>query len=164
MKKLTIRHITGLDIDTLFIFRNEELFIQNCTNRKRKISREDFIKEIYNDFTKDRVYQFIIEFELKPIGTIWIYKVDEEFFISTYIISKYTSLGIGIYAHCRVLQFIFENTDIEKVFADVYDFNTLSINTIKKRGYEKTNLKIKSQYFVDDVYIFRYVAYKCLMI
>lgn len=140
MHILTIRKIRRVDIPILLEFRNSPSFIKFCTNRKFTVTLKEFIVELQSDFGKDRQVQFMIELGDKPIGTIWIYGMNdilEHAFITTFIVDSYRLKGYGIYAHCRVLQFMFEEVEIKTMYSDVYEINKLSINTIEKRGWTR---------------------------
>ncbi len=139
MNTLSIRKITKSDLPTLLTFRNDSAFIDFCTNRKQVVTTTEFEEEILYDFSNDRQVQFLIIVDGIPIGTIWIYALNDDLnhaFISTFIANAWRGKGYGVYAHCRVMQFMFEEVEIFTMYADVYTENSFSIRTMEKRGWQ----------------------------
>lgn len=139
MNPLSIRKIVKCDLPILLTFRNDAAFIDFCTNRKKIVTHDEFKEEMLYDFSHDRQVQFLILLNEIPIGTIWIYALNDKFnhaFISTFVAEAWRGKGYGVYAHCRVIQFMFEEVEISTMYADVYTENSVSIRTMIKRGWE----------------------------
>lgn len=133
---LIIRPIIKSDILELLTFRNSESFIKYCSHRKNTVTQLEFINEITYDFQHDRFEQFLVIFENEAIGTLWVYGLHREnkyAFVTTYLKDGFTKRGYGIFTFSRVLQYLFEDIGLYKVYMDVYVENNLSVNTLTKR-------------------------------
>ena len=139
MNTLSIRKILKSDLPTLLAFRNNSSFMDFCTNRKQVVTLAEFENEILHDFSNDRQVQFLVLVGGIPIGTVWIYALNDQLnhaFISTFMADAWRNKGYGVYAHCRILQFMFEEVEIHTMYADVYIENSFSIRTMEKRGWQ----------------------------
>jgi RimJ/RimL family protein N-acetyltransferase len=104
---------------------------------------------IYSMITADKnsVYAWAITADDKAIGSIGVFRKDN-IHIQTaemgyYIGESYWGKGIGIKAVRDACSFIFTNTDIIRIFAEPFAYNTASCRILEKAGftYEGTMTK-----------------------
>jgi len=73
------------------------------------------------------------------IGSIGVFRKENVHRLTAemgyYIAEEYWGKGIATEAVRQVCAYIFENTDIVRIFADPYDFNTGSCRVLEKAGF-----------------------------
>jgi len=73
------------------------------------------------------------------IGSIGVFRKDNVHCLTAemgyYIAEEYWGKGIATEAVRQVCAYIFENTDIVRIFADPYDFNAGSCRVLEKAGF-----------------------------
>lgn len=139
-KRIRLRRITNDDLSILFGWRNDENFIQNCSNRRNKVDYEEFIKEFTKDFERDRHIQFMVERirDKNPIGAVYSYgykSVDKYAFITTYLADGFRKFGYGAEALALFLEYLFETFGLHKIYFEVYEYNAESLKGIVKAGF-----------------------------
>ncbi len=117
---------------------------------------EEFIESMLNS-EKDKVYAFAITADDKVIGGIGVFRKDNIHFrtaeMGYYIAEPFWNKGIGTVAVVKTSRYIFENTDIIRIFAEPFARNIASCRILEKAGfvYEGTLRKnaIKNGIVVD---------------
>ena len=117
---------------------------------------ESFIKTILldNDNTQ---YQRAITVDDVVVGNIGVFRKDNVHRLTAemgyYVAEEYWGKGVMTEAVKQMCRYIFDNTDIIRIFADPYDFNVGSCRVLEKAGfvYEGTLRKnaIKNGQVVD---------------
>jgi len=85
-------------------------------------------------------YAFAICFDDKPIGSIGVFRKDNVHRYTAemgyYIAEPYWGKGIMTEAVRQMCAYIFENTDIIRIFADPYAYNNASCRVLEKAGFQ----------------------------
>ena len=83
---------------------------------------------------------FAITLDDKAIGSIGVFRKDNIHSrtaeIGYYISETFWGKGIGTNAVKQVCEYIFENTDIIRIFAEPFAYNTASCRILEKTGFE----------------------------
>lgn len=89
---------------------------------------------------KNTTYSFAITVENVAIGSIGVFRKDnihsKTAEMGYYISEQYWGKGIGTSAVKQVCRYIFENTDIIRVFAEPFADNIASCRVLEKAGFE----------------------------
>ncbi len=89
---------------------------------------------------KDETYAFAITVDDKAIGSIGVFRCNNIHFRSAemgyYIAESYWGKGIGTSAVEQTCGYIFENTDIIRIFAEPFAYNTASCHILEKAGFQ----------------------------
>jgi ribosomal-protein-alanine N-acetyltransferase len=89
---------------------------------------------------KDVTYAFAITVDDKAIGSIGVFRCNNIHFrtaeMGYYIAESYWGKGIGTSAVKQTCRYIFENTDILRVFAEPFACNTASCRILEKVGFQ----------------------------
>ncbi len=99
---------------------------------------EDYISFIL-DSNKNSVYVFAICADNKVIGTVGAFRGTNIHFrtaeLGYYIAEPYWGKGIMTEAIAQICNYIFENTDIIRIFAEPFSHNIGSCQVLKKNGF-----------------------------
>jgi RimJ/RimL family protein N-acetyltransferase len=97
-----------------------------------------FVKAMLNA-DKDSTYAFAITVNDKAIGSIGVFRKDnihcKTAEMGYYIAEPYWGHGIGTSAVQQVCDYIFEKTDIIRIFAEPFSYNTGSCRVLEKSGF-----------------------------
>lgn len=89
---------------------------------------------------KAETYAFAITVDDKAIGSIGAFRCNNIHFRSAemgyYIAESYWGKGIGTIAVEQTCRYIFENTDIIRIFAEPFAYNTASCRILEKAGFQ----------------------------
>ncbi|WP_186423237.1 GNAT family N-acetyltransferase [Lacrimispora celerecrescens] len=89
---------------------------------------------------KDETYAFAITVDDKAIGSIGVFRCNNIHFRSAemgyYIAESYWGKGIGTSAVKQTCRYIFEHTDIIRIFAEPFAYNTASCHILEKAGFQ----------------------------
>ncbi|SET85110.1 GNAT family N-acetyltransferase [Lacrimispora sphenoides] len=89
---------------------------------------------------KDETYAFAITVDDKVMGSIGVFRCNNIHFRSAemgyYIAESYWGKGIGTIAVEQTCRYIFENTDIIRIFAEPFAYNTASCRILEKAGFQ----------------------------
>lgn len=100
---------------------------------------EDYISSALNA-EKDSQYAWAITVDDKAIGSIGVFRRDNihrrTAEMGYYVAEEYWSKGVGTKAVRDVCEYIFENTDIIRIFAEPFAYNTASCRVLEKAGFE----------------------------
>lgn len=99
---------------------------------------ENYIRSLLNGENENR-YAFAIIFNNKVVGSIGVTR-NENIHRRTaelgyYVAEPYWGKGIATNAVKEVCEYIFENTDIVRVFAEPFSYNTASCRVLEKAGF-----------------------------
>ena len=99
----------------------------------------DFIMAMLNA-DKKTTYPFAITVEDKVVGSIGVFRKENIHSrtaeIGYYVAEQHWGKGIGTSAVKQVCKYIFENTDIIRIFAEPFAYNTASCCVLEKSGFE----------------------------
>lgn len=99
---------------------------------------KDFIKAMLGA-DKNITYAFAITVEDKAIGSIGVFRKDNIHSrtaeMGYYIAEPYWGQGIGTSVVKQVCSYIFENTDIIRIFAEPFSYNIGSCRVLEKSGF-----------------------------
>jgi RimJ/RimL family protein N-acetyltransferase len=100
---------------------------------------EEFITAMLNA-DKAMIYAFAITVDDKAIGSIGVFRqanihsrIAE---IGYYIAESYWGKGFGVSALMQTCNYIFQNTDIIRIFAEPFTHNAASCRILEKCGFE----------------------------
>jgi len=89
---------------------------------------------------KEETYAFAITVDDKAIGSIGVFRCNNIHVRSAemgyYIAESYWGKGIGTSAVKQTCSYIFENTDIIRIFAEPFAYNTASCHILEKAGFQ----------------------------
>jgi len=89
---------------------------------------------------KNSTYAFAIVFEEKVIGSIGVFRCDNIHHrtaeMGYYLAEPYWGRGFGTSAVKQVSSYIFQNTDIVRIFADPFADNQASCRILEKAGFQ----------------------------
>lgn len=96
------------------------------------------------------VFPFAIEYEGRAIGSIAVYRGENIHFrtgeIGYYIGEDFWGMGIMSDAVKQVCQYIFDNTDIVRIFAEPFSYNTASCRVLEKNGFSREGILRKNAF------------------
>ena len=99
---------------------------------------EDFIRAILSA-DKDKSFAFAITLNGKVIGSIGVFRQDNIHYrtaeMGYYMGEKYWGRGYMTEAVKLVCDFVFENTDIIRIFAEPFAYNSASCRVLEKAGF-----------------------------
>ena len=106
---------------------------------------------------KDSTYAWAITVDDVAVGSIGVFRKDNVHRLTAemgyYVAEEYWGKGVTTEAVKQACRYIFDNTDIVRIFADPYDFNVASCRVLEKAGftYEGTLRKnaVKNGQLVD---------------
>lgn len=106
---------------------------------------------------KNKLFAFAIEAEDRLVGSISVSRMDNVHSrtgeMGYYIGQDFWNKGYGSSAARHIVQYVFDNTDIVRVFADPYAYNAASCRALKKAGFTFEGLLRKNAFkngkFVD---------------
>lgn len=89
---------------------------------------------------KTKTFAFAITVEDKVIGSIGVFRCDNIHSrtaeMGYYIGEPYWGCGLGTSAVIQVTTYIFEHTDIIRIFAEPFAYNTASCRVLEKAGFQ----------------------------
>lgn len=89
---------------------------------------------------KNRTFAFAITVDDKAVGSIGVFRGDNIHArtaeMGYYIGEPYWGKGIGTSAVTQVCEYIFEHTDIIRIFAEPFAHNTASCRILEKSGFQ----------------------------
>jgi len=93
---------------------------------------------------KDSQYAFAITYDGKVVGSICVFRKDNVHRFTAelgyYIAEPYWGKGIMTDAIRQICDFVFESTDIIRIFAEPYASNTASCRVLEKSGFQLEGL------------------------
>lgn len=100
---------------------------------------EDFIRTMLSG-DKDSTFAFAITLDGKVIGSIGVFRQDNIHFrtaeMGYYIGEPYWGNGYVTSAIRQVCEYVFENTDIIRIFAEPFAHNKASCRALEKAGFQ----------------------------
>ena len=117
---------------------------------------EEFIKAILSS-DKEKTFAFAITLDDKVIGSIGVFRQENIHYrtaeMGYYIGEKYWGNGYMTEAVRQVCDNVFEHTDIVRIFAEPFAYNTASCRVLEKAGFTCEGLLKRNAYkngnFVD---------------
>jgi [ribosomal protein S5]-alanine N-acetyltransferase len=139
------------------LYKDKNLWIYNGSGdnkNSRKIVEKQILRKI--DAWKKRTgISFFITYENKLIGTIGIFSVIKDFKrceMGFMLHSNFCSKGFMSEALKETCKFIFKNTCIRRISADVCTENIASIKVLEKNKFKREGLLRKSAIYNGKVY------------
>lgn len=100
---------------------------------------EEFISAILAA-ESDKVFAFAVEYEGRLAGSIGIYRCDNIHYrtaeVGYYIGEEFWDRGIASFAVRSACDYVFDNTDIIRLFAEPFAYNTASCRVLEKSGFQ----------------------------
>ncbi|RGY98229.1 GNAT family protein [Clostridium sp. AM58-1XD] len=85
-------------------------------------------------------FSFAVTVDDRTVGSIGVFRKDNIHArtaeLGYYIAEPYWRCGIGTNAVRQICRYIFENTDIIRIFAEPFAYNTASCRILEKNGFE----------------------------
>lgn len=98
----------------------------------------DFIQAMLES-DKNTTYAFAITVNNKAVGSIGVFRKDNIHLrtaeMGYYIAEPFWGKGVGTYAVKEVCNYIFNNTNIIRIFAEPFAYNTASCRILEKSGF-----------------------------
>lgn len=140
-KEIVLKRLTFKDIELLRKWRNSKIVSENMFFQE-KISVE-MQQKWFESLSAENDFYFIIEYNQEPIGLInikdidWIKKQGEAgLFVG---VEKFRNTHLAIYASLGILQYFFEERQLEKILAKVKKGNIDIIKYNQSLGFEKVD-------------------------
>ena len=93
---------------------------------------------------KDRVFAFAVEYEGRLAGSVGIYRCDNIHYrtaeVGYYIGEPFWGRGSASSAVRSACDYVFENTDIIRLFAEPFAYNAASCRVLEKSGFQLEGL------------------------
>jgi ribosomal-protein-alanine N-acetyltransferase len=100
---------------------------------------KNFIKAML-DADKNTTFAFAITFDNKVVGSIGVFRKGNIHFrtaeVGYYIAEPFWGKGLGTSAVKQACHYIFEHTDIIRIFAEPFAHNAASCRILEKSGFE----------------------------
>ncbi len=138
-----IREWKPEDADRLADLLNNRKILDNLRDGlpypyTQKDAKEFILDMLQADKTK--TFAFAITMEDKVVGSIGVFRCDNIHFrtaeMGYYIGEPYWGCGLGTSAVTQVCKYIFENTDIIRIFAEPFVYNAASCRVLEKAGFQ----------------------------
>ena len=104
-----------------------------------KNDAEEYITEML-EADKTRTFAFAITVDNKVVGSIGVFRCDNIHSrtaeMGYYISEAYWGCGLGTSAVTQMCEYIFDNTDIIRIFAEPFAYNTASCRVLEKAGFQ----------------------------
>lgn len=101
-------------------------------------SAEEYITAMLNS-EKDKTYAFAITIDDKAIGSIGVFRKDNIHYrtaeMGYYIAELYWGQGLGTSAVKQLSHYIFQHTDIIRIYAEPFAYNIASCRILEKSGF-----------------------------
>jgi len=144
--------------DFFQLYKDKKLWIYNGGSKDIRNSRKIVEKQILRKidvWKKRKGISFFIFFENKLIGSIGIYSVIKDFNrceIGFMIHSDYYNKGLMSESLKETCNFVFKNTCIKRIAAEVCTKNISSIRVLEKNKFQREGLLKKSAVYNGKVY------------
>ncbi len=105
-------------------------------------TEKDAVEFIESNLSADKAktFAFAITVEEKVVGSIGVFRCGNIHFrtaeLGYYIREDYWGKGYGTSAVKQMCKYIFENTDIIRIFAEPFAYNTASCRALEKSGFK----------------------------
>ena len=100
---------------------------------------EEYIEAMLSS-DRTKTFAFAITVNDKVVGSIGVFRCDNIHFrtaeMGYYIGEPYWGKGLGTSAVKQVCSYIFQNTDIIRIFAEPFAYNTASCRILEKAGFQ----------------------------
>lgn len=100
---------------------------------------KDFIKAML-DADKDKTFAFAITLNDTVVGSIGVFRKDNIHFrtaeMGYYIAEPLWGKGLGTSAITQICHYIFDHTNIIRIFAEPFAYNTASCRILEKNGFK----------------------------
>ncbi len=104
-----------------------------------KRDAEEYITAILSA-DKTKTFAFAITVDDKVVGSIGVFRCENIHFrtaeMGYYIGESYWGSGLGTSAVKQICNYIFKNTDIIRIFAEPFAYNTASCRVLEKAGFQ----------------------------
>lgn len=88
---------------------------------------------------RDKTFAFAITADDKAVGSIGVFRRDNIHYrtaeMGYYVAESYWGRGIVTNAVIKVCEYVFENSDIIRIFAEPFAYNTASCRVLEKAGF-----------------------------
>ena len=100
---------------------------------------EKFISAMLSS-NENNVFAFAIVYDGKAVGSIGVYRKENIHRLTAelgyYLAEEYWGKGIMTEAVKQVCRYVFDNSDIVRIFAEPFSFNTASCRVLEKAGFQ----------------------------
>lgn len=146
-QSMYIREITNADLPQLYIWRNNDDFLNLCTNRRNKLSFTEFGYEINKDLRCDRLVQVVAVSSTGILmGTLYAYRFNEidcTVYLTIYFSSEFRNHGYGVKALVLFGRYLFQKFNIFKLYVEVYSYNEKVIKVLERVGFKQEGCLVK---------------------
>ena len=138
MSTVSIRPIQNRDASLIVKWRNLD------SVRSKFIFQENFTLELHMNWIETKVktgkvVQFIIEMDNRPVGSVYLRDIDTSSKKAEFGIfigeDAARGQGVGRAATAQILEYAFNNLNLNKVFLRVFEENLVAISCYKKAGF-----------------------------
>jgi RimJ/RimL family protein N-acetyltransferase len=162
-RHIILRPIEEGDLNDLFRWRNDPIFLGFCSTRRNQVNFETFKKELGRDFQRDRDEQYMVLKGGSPIGTIYSYGTnltDGYTFVTIFIDGEQVGLGYGVEAFALFVHNVFNRHQFFKIYTEVYSYNHQSISAMEGAGFIREGCFCQHRLFGGQRYdLLRYAFY-----
>ena len=142
MKQISLREWNMSDIHDLIVMINNTKITDNMRDGiaipYTQKDAADFIQSVQKA-EKDSQYVYAITYDNKIVGNIGVFRKTNIYRFSGelgyYIAEPYWNKGIATEAIRQICDFVFAHTDIVRILADPFAYNTASCKALEKAGF-----------------------------
>jgi RimJ/RimL family protein N-acetyltransferase len=139
-KQVVLRPLIEPDYLTLFSWRNDAEWLYLWSHPRRLVSYVEFVSTLEKSLHTDvDIWLLIIEKESKePLGFVYSYDTktwDCHTFLTMFIASPFRGKSVGLEAGALFIQYLMDYFPLKKVYADVFEFNSISQSFVKDYGF-----------------------------
>ena len=148
---ILLRDIEIKDLNLLFDVENNPLN-WNFGGEQRKFAKQELLNYIENaktDIRLSKQYRFVIEHKNNAIGFIDLFNYTvSSIGVGIIIIENYRKRGFAKEALKLLINYVFNELKVNKLFANIATDNIASINLFISCGFQETNSEGSVKYFV----------------
>lgn len=164
-KRVRLRPLEEADMSTMYGWRNDMSSLHLWSVRRHIVTFDEFVAELETDFATDRHIQLMIErtADSSVVGTIYSYNaqfIDGHCWITTYVKHGKTGMGFGAEAVALMLAYLFSYFGFHKIYAEVYDYNEASTQSLVSAGFVEEGRFREHRFFAGKRHdVIRYAIY-----
>ena len=154
-KRLVLRKFKETDYQSMFDnWASDEEVAKNAGWPKHETSEDTkgLVKMWVDEYDQDNVFNWIIELEKEPIGSITVVRKDlnnHTCELGYNIGRKYWNNGYATEAIENVIKYLFDTKLFDTITAQCFEFNIPSIRVLEKNGFKREGV-LRNRYIVDN--------------
>lgn len=147
-KKVYLRALEPDDLDFIFKIENDESLweLSHTQTPYSKFLIKEYLTNSHKDIYEAKQFRFVIsDYAENPLGLIDLFDFDfknKRVGIGILILNlKDRNIGIGTETLELVIKYVFSNFDMQQIYANVLESNSISLKLFKSKGFSIVGLK-----------------------